>query len=315
MFGFGGSVFAPSFSGTIAYYFKKTNVEIFSKLHFDFFGIELNLECKKWFSCDGKELRGSISRGDKRGEAVVQMVSHEERITYAENFYNGKKESEIPCVRELVKKGFSSQKISLDALHLNPETTALIHENQGNYLIGLKDNQPELLEELSSLTHWVKPENIQIDEPEKGHGRIDCRIYKSFNISDVCFDKRWKYSGFESLVWVERTSWNCKKSIETKEISYYKKKKKRYQEQGNELFSAVRNHWKTETNNYVRDVSLKEDKLRTKYTESSQLLACCRTLVVNFLTQGKLKNIRAKMESFVDNFDQLIHFLQEKNFL
>jgi hypothetical protein len=34
----------------------------------------------------------------------------------------------------------SSQKISLDALHLNPETTTLIHENKGNYLIGLKDN-------------------------------------------------------------------------------------------------------------------------------------------------------------------------------
>jgi hypothetical protein len=57
------------------------NVEIFSKLHFYFCGIELNSECKKWFSCDGKELRGSILSGDKKGESVVQIVSHSERVT------------------------------------------------------------------------------------------------------------------------------------------------------------------------------------------------------------------------------------------
>ena len=315
MFSSGNGVFSPCFSSAIAYNLKKTNVEIFSKLHFYFFGIELNSECKKWFSSDGKELRGSILSGDKRGEAVVQMVSHEQRVTYAESFYNGKKESEIPCVRELVKKGFSSQKISLDALHLNPETTALIHENQGNYLIGLKDNQSELLDELRSLTHWVKPENIQIDEPVKEHGRIDSRVYKSFNISDLHFDKRWGKSGFQTLVWVERTSWNAKNNTESQEISYYVSNQKRGQEQGNELFSAVRNHWKTETNNYVRDVSLREDQLRTKYAKSTQLLACCRTLVVNFLTQEKLKNIRAKMESFVDDFNKLINFLKKKKIL
>ena len=315
MFSSGNGVFSPCFSSAIAYNFKKTNVEIFSKLHFDFFGIELNSECKKWFSSDGKELRGSILSGDKRGEAVVQMVSHEQRVTYAESFYNGKKESEIPCVRELVKKGFSNQKISLDALHLNPETTALIHENQGNYLIGLKDNQSELLDELRSLTHWVKPENIQIDEPVKEHGRIDSRVYKSVNISDLYFDKRWGKSGFQTLVWVERTSWNAKNNTESQEISYYVSNQKRGQEQGNELFSAVRNHWKTETNNYVRDVSLREDQLRTKYAKSTQLLACCRTLVVNFLTQEKLKNIRAKMESFVDDFNKLINFLKKKKIL
>jgi predicted transposase YbfD/YdcC len=77
----------------------------------------------------------------------------------------------------------------------------------------------------------------------------------------------------------------------------------------------VRNHWKIETNNYVRDVSLNEDKLRTKHTKSSQLLAGCRTLVVNFLTKEKLDNMRAKMESFVDDFNQLIDFFKEKKIL
>lgn len=105
-----------------------------------FFGVSLSEEIKKWFSFDGKELRGSIAKGSKRGIAVVQAVCHQDRETHAETFYDGKKESEIPCVRALLKAGLSTQKSSLDALHLNPETTKIINKNKGIYLIGLKEN-------------------------------------------------------------------------------------------------------------------------------------------------------------------------------
>lgn len=272
-------------------------------------------QTKKWFSHDGKELRGSIEKGDKRGDAVVQTVSHEQRETYAETFYNGKKESEIPCVRELLKNGLSGQKSSLDALHLNPETTKLIHENNGVYLIGIKENQSELLEELSPLTKLVKPDNIQIDPAEKGHGRIDNRTYKSIGIGEVSFDKRWDYSGFETLIWVERRSFDCRSNRESKEVSYYISNMGRDDEKGNELFNAVRNHWKIETNNYLRDVTLKEDKLRTKHKNVSKIMASCRTIVLNFLGKEKLENIRAQMELFVDDFQTLIQWMRKYKFL
>ncbi len=44
---------------------------------FNFYGIKLSDTEKQWFSGDGKELRGWIETGDKRGEAVVQIVAHE----------------------------------------------------------------------------------------------------------------------------------------------------------------------------------------------------------------------------------------------
>lgn len=307
--------YSSSISGAVAHYFKKTDFVLFSELHFSFFGIELSSELKKWFALDGKELCGSIQKGDKRGDALVQAVEHKDRITYGENFYNGKKESEIPCVRDLLKAGFADQKISLDALHLNPETTQLIQENQGSYLIGIKENQSELLEELISLTNLIKPNNTQDDEAEKGHGRVDKRIYKSININDVSFDSRWKNSGFQTLVWVERSSYNCKTKLETQEISYYISNLKRENEIGNELFEAVRNHWKIETNNYIRDVSLNEDKLRTKLTKVSKILACCRTVVVNFLSKEKLENIKAQLELFADDFQVLIKWMKKMKFL
>jgi predicted transposase YbfD/YdcC len=284
-------------------------------LHFSFFGVALDPEAKRWFALDGKELCGGILKGDKRGDAVVQAVEHKERIAYAEKFYNGKKESEIPCVRELLKEGFFDQKITLDALHLNPETTKLIAENQGTFLIGVKENQPELLEELKWLSQLVKPNKVQIDEPEKGHGRIDNRTYKSITINDVEFDSRWKQSGFQTLVWVDRNSYNCEKQQETQERSYYISNLKQENENENELFKAVRNHWKIETNNYVRDVSLKEDKLRTKFTKVSKIMACFRTVVINFLTKEKLVNIRAQLDLFVDDFQILMQWIKDRKFL
>lgn len=260
-------------------------------------------------------MRGSILSGDKRGDAVVQMLAHEDRIVHGEAFYNGNKESEIPCVRVLLKAGFSTQKISLDALHLNPETTQLIHENGGEFLIGIKENQSELLAEMKSLIPLETPIAVQEDEPKKGHGRIDQRFYKAMNVNSLGLDKRWSKSGFESLVWVERRSYCCLKKEETREISYYISNQKIEKGNENELFVAVRNHWKIEANNYVRDVSLKEDNLKTKCSKLSKTMACCRTLVVNFLNKEKLKNIRHQLELFVDDFQLLIRWAKQRKFL
>lgn len=76
---------------------------VFEAHIFNFYGITLSEEEKKWFSGDGKELRGSIEKGDKRGEAVVQIVAHETGQVLSETFYNGKKESEKPAIRDLIQ--------------------------------------------------------------------------------------------------------------------------------------------------------------------------------------------------------------------
>ncbi len=50
---------------------KKIDIGFFAKLLFDFTGVVLSEQEKQWFAADGKELRGSIAKGEKRGEAVV----------------------------------------------------------------------------------------------------------------------------------------------------------------------------------------------------------------------------------------------------
>jgi len=73
---------------------------------------------KQWFALDGKELRGSIQSGDKRGEAVVHTIKHQTGEALSQEYYSGYKQSEVTIVRRLLGQNRSSaQKVSLDALH------------------------------------------------------------------------------------------------------------------------------------------------------------------------------------------------------
>ena len=124
---------------------SKVNGDVFARLLFGWFGISLSEEAKCWFTFDGKELRGSIQPGHTRGEACVSALAHDSGQVVGQTYYNGSKESERPTLLELLtESGLCSQKVTLDALHLTPKATKVIHEAQGVYLIGLKSNQAHL---------------------------------------------------------------------------------------------------------------------------------------------------------------------------
>lgn len=287
---------------------KKVCAEVFSELLFSFGGLKLNEEEKQWFAADGKELRGSIAKGEKRGEAVVQAVSHQDRQVYGQAFYNGQKESERPCVRQLVDGGLSKQKITLDALHLVPETLKKIAGEQGIYLVGLKENQKELHGDMVRACTNRQP-RTELKEIEKSHGRIDKRTYKGYAIADEFFDERWKDTDFKTLVQVERERYHCKTATQSKEVCYYLSNAGVSDKNDYALFRAVRGHWSVETNNHVRDVTCKEDALRTKEPVIGKVVACCRTLILNLLNKLNLKNRKAKLDEFADNFEALMKWL------
>ncbi len=106
---------------------SKVSRKVFESLIFAEYGIKLNKKQRKWFAVDSKELKGSIKKGDKRGEAVVQAVEHETQAIQAQNYYAGNKESEIEKSRELSQRyWFIRRKVSFDALHCNPKTLAMM---------------------------------------------------------------------------------------------------------------------------------------------------------------------------------------------
>lgn len=240
---------------------KKVNRPVFEEILFRHYSIELTEEEKEWFAGDGKELRGSIEKGDKRGEAIVQLVRHKDREVLGQSFYNGKKESEKPCLQNLIEQtGASNQNITADALHLNPSITEMIAQDNGNFIIGLKGNQAEMLADMDQATKMLPTVNEHVTQ-EKGHGRIEKRSYKQYDVQEEYFDKRWDKSNLSSLIEVKRESWDVKTGKYTSTRDLYISN---VAPNTLDCFAPIRSHWQVEVNNHVRDVTLAEDKLRTK---------------------------------------------------
>ena len=251
---------------------EKVAVEVFDDLIFSHFGIKLSEKERKWFAIDGKELRGSIERGAKRGEALVQAVRHENGQTSAQTYYCGNKESEVGAVRSLLEKDeLLKQKISFDALHCKAQTLEMIALAKGKYLVGLKENQKELLNQVKN-----KMENQAIlwerTNVEKGHGRIEVRRFEFYDILEMAKAERWRGCQMRTAIKIKRVREELKSGKKSCETSYYVTN-----ETGNyeELTQAIRNHWQVETSNHVRDVTLKEDYLRTKKRRSVESWRKC----------------------------------------
>lgn len=245
----------------------KVAVTVFDELVFEHFGVRLSEHEKQWFAIDGKELRGSIESGEKRGEAIVTAVSHQNRQAAAQAYFSGDKESEVPAVRELLAQhGLAGKKISLDALHCKPKTLQLIVESGGRYLVGLKENQKELRKQVGQAVA-SQARLFELTSLAKEHGRLEFRQYEFYDLLELEKDARWKPLQIRTLVKVRRTREQLRSRKSSVQESYYLSN-----EVGNyeELAQAIRRHWTVEVNNHLRDVSLKEDALRSKKRNCSE---------------------------------------------
>jgi len=296
---------------------RKVDGSAFSKLIFQHYGVELSESEKQWFAGDGKELKGSILKGDKRGEAVFQLVAHRDRQVLGESFFNGVKKSEVKALRALLKLDkVATQKLSMDALHFKPKTLLPIAKAGGIFLVGLKKNQKKLYHQMADNCEDKNDLYQRRDQQKKGHGRIENRHYECYDISKKEVDKRWDDMKFQTLLKVERKRKIVNTGKKTQEVSYFLSNMKVKNRQiANELFDAIRSHWQVEVSNYRRDCTLKEDKMRCTNTQTARTMASCRTLTIKLLQKSEVKNKCELMDNFADDFKQGIQWLKKINFL
>jgi len=301
---------------------KHKNTIGIDDLLFSYYNMRLSESEKCWFAVDGKSLKGSIPKGKKQGDALVQIVEHEALRTVGQSMYTGHKDCERICARNLLEKsGFNHKKLTLDALlpiaiGMCPNTTEPIVKAGGNYLISLKDNQSILLGQMS-LHSELEEVQYSMETKEKGHGRIEKRHYKAYDLK-TCSDKielapRWSTSDISMMIQVKRDVVIQKTGKKYIENSFYLTNS--LIQNAEECCKAIRNHWGVEVNNHIRDVTLKEDVFRTKFTPISKITSSIRTLVINLLLLDRPKNLAAQLEAFQDDFDVLILWLKRINFL
>ena len=268
------SIHSPVSRSQLPNILENVSLAVFEGILFNHFGVTLSQQERQWFALDGKDLKGSIQTGHTRGEAIVQAVTHKHRVVQSQEYYSGRKESEVITVRNILKdNNLEGQKISMDALHCKPHTLEPINESGGIYLVGLKDNQKELLSECLDVIRFSKPTfnfisaeccptKYRPDASIKAkHGRIEKREYDIYNISKQDKHQRWGNCKINTLIKVKRDITEVKTQKKYIEISYYISNQN---DNYLELCHAIRGHWSVEVNNHIRDVTFAEDDLRSK---------------------------------------------------
>ena len=282
------------------------------------FGVRMECdEEQQWVAVDGKALRGTLDAGDKQN--VILAVSHDTRETMAQARQSGDKSSEIPEVRTLLKdSGLEKRKVSLDAHHFNPATLGQIHQAGGIYLTQAKENQPVFLQQCQAL----RTESAALAEAaghEKSHGRVTTRRAQLFSLVSLTLDARWNDSGLSALMVVERETFEVATHKTSFETSYYVSNQvpepATASALADELARAIRGHWGGESNNWIRDVTFKEDGVKTKEGNQAQVMGLLRGLAIELIRKTMPKNFQAAIDKFVDSPDDLKSMLLQVKFL
>jgi predicted transposase YbfD/YdcC len=283
------------------------------------FGMQRELNASgEWVALDGKTLRGTTRASDKQGERTLWAVTHTTRTVLAQREMRGPKSSEVVAVRELLQEtGLEKARVTLDALHCNPITTAQVHQAGGIYLTQVKDNQSALATQCQQVAAQAEPLGTHTTT-DQGHGRIETRRATLFALAEVPFEERWVQSGLQALIVMERKTRDITKGKTTQETSYYVTNEKVENGQPVEqtaLVQAVREHWSAESDNWIRDVTFEEDQTKTKNGDQAQAMAGLRTLAMRLFRKANIQNFQAAIETFVDCPDKFEAMLRRVGFL
>lgn len=245
---------------------------------------------------DGKTLRRSHNR--RLGQGAIHLVSawaRNNRLTLGQVKVD-EKSNEITAIPELLRllhiKGCI---VTIDAMGTQKEIAEQICEQGADYVLALKDNQPNLRaevegifeaecaaqkkEEKSKKRGSVKAADV-FETIENGHGRKDSRRVYSLEAPEWLRNKE-QWSRLSSLIMVEATrEVNDQVSAERR---YYISSLAPDAEQAAE---AVRGHWGIEnSSHWILDVAFREDDSRVRAGNAPENLALIRKLTHNLLQQ------------------------------
>jgi predicted transposase YbfD/YdcC len=245
---------------------------------------------------DGKTLRRSHHRGAGKGPIhLVSAWARRNRLTLGQGKVDGKS-NEITAIPELLRllhlKGCI---VTIDAMGTQKEIAALICERGADYVLALKDNQPNLKAEVEGLfeaecaAQKAEQKSQQqsstkaadvFETNESGHGREETRRVYSLGAPEWLYQKE-QWSHLSSLIMVEaRRELNDRVSTERRYyISSLAPDAKRAAE-------AVRGHWGIEnSSHWILDVAFGEDDSRVRVGHAPENLALVRKLTHNLLQQ------------------------------
>ena len=245
-------------SDTFRRVFERLNPDELSKCLFNW--LDDKREPGSVINIDGKTIRGSGNTEHKAYHVVSAWVA-ENQITLGQIKVD-EKTNEIKAIPELLDMlDVEGSTITVDAMGCQKAIVSQIIENKADYVIGLKGNQGNLLEEVRFFFENESVPNL-VQGPEKGHGRIECREYFLETGIEWLQQKR-EWCGLNAIGAVHSTV--EEKGQVRQEIRYFITSLTEIAD----FAYAVRKHWSIENQlHWSLDVVFREDASRARKDNS-----------------------------------------------
>lgn len=249
----------------------------------------------KHLCIDGKELRGTVPAGKKH--ALVQLVSVwvvEESLSFGQLAVESKSNeiTAIPALLEVLDCAGAT--ITIDAIGCQKDIAEKIIERQADYIIGLKQNQGQLYEQVSQWLEKQKPALPCYEQWEKDHSRGEHRkVYVCQQLDLLEATHEWEK--LQSVVLVETK--RLVKGNEQISTRYYISSLKDKAPQA--YASLIRGHWQIENKlHWHLDMSFREDQSQLKKDNAPENMSTIRKLALFIIgkdtTKGSIKRKRKK---------------------
>lgn len=225
---------------------------------------------------DGKAIR---STGDGNGTSgMLQILTAYvtgSGVTIAQEAIN-EKTNEIPTFQKMLEVlDIEGKVVTADAMHCQKKTCKRIVEKKGDYVIGLKGNQPTLHEHVESLFgNLAREDHFEIAQTvEKRSGRLETRT--GYKLKDISALEHHNWPGLQSVLCIHRVT-ECKEKT-TEELAYYVSS---LDAPTIDLMYYAREHWKIESMHWMLDVVFSEDNCGLADEKAHETLNVLRKLAL-----------------------------------
>jgi predicted transposase YbfD/YdcC len=240
---------------------------------------------------DGKTLRGSKKQGAAETH-LLSVLAHHVGLTLTQQAVAAKT-NEIKEVEtvfgEIVLAG---RIVTMDALLTQRQVAQTIVEAGGDYVMIVKDNQPQLKADIE-LVFTLPPagdRQERVRTVDIGHGRIETRNLTTSEALVGYSD----WPGLAQVFEVGRHVITQKTAKERVEVVYGVTSLRPERATPNRLLELVRGHWGIENkSHWVRDVTFDEDRSQVRCGNIPHMMAALRNTAIGLLRWAGHTNIAA----------------------
>ena len=250
-------------------------------------------------SIDGKTICGA----KVNGKSPIHMVSawaSNSNLALGQLKVN-EKSNEITALPGLIANlAIEGCVVTIDAMGCQKKIAAQIIDLKGDYVLALKENQPELLEQVIDEFRF-SPITQSETHVDYGHGRIEtriCSLINSFELVDL--QTHWK--NMRSIIRIEsKREFKGKQKVETA-IRYYISS---LDKSAAELQKIIRSHWAIENKlHWSLDVAFGEDLNRKRSNHAAQNFSLINKIVLNMAKNEKSCKLGIKSKRKIAGWDE-----------